>query len=72
MLAFGPTRLVTLRLDPADGRTRAMLGARGRVHTQAMDEGGMLVVTVELPADAVAEFEAHGIVAADQAAMVAE
>ncbi len=56
--AFGPTRMVTLRLDPADGKARAALGARGRVHEEHIDESdGALVLTVELPADAAAAME---------------
>ncbi len=56
-LAFGATRLVTLSLDPADGRAHAALSARGRVHEEHMDDAGRLIVTVELPAEAAAAME---------------
>jgi GTP-binding protein HflX len=56
-LAFGPTRLVTVRLDPADGRAHANLAARGRIHEERVDAAGQLVVTVELPARLATELE---------------
>jgi len=56
-LAFGPTRMVTIRLDPADGKARAALGARGRVRDEYMGEDGQLVITVELPVEAAAAME---------------
>jgi GTP-binding protein HflX len=49
-LAFGPLRLVTMKLDPADGRARADLASRGRIHEEHVDADGQLIVTVELPA----------------------
>ena len=57
-LAFGATRMVTMRLDPADGRARAALAAKGRVHEEHIDEtDGALVVTVELPVGTAAAME---------------
>lgn len=53
-LAFGPTRMMTFRLDPADGRARAALTARGRVHEEVIDDDNQLVLTIELPADVAA------------------
>jgi GTP-binding protein HflX len=53
-LAFGPTRMMTFRFDPADGRARAALAARGRVHEELIDADNQLVITVELPADVAA------------------
>ena len=55
--AFGPTRLKTFTLDPADGRAHAALAARGKVHEEYIDDAGQLVMTVELPADVAAAME---------------
>lgn len=55
--AFGPMRLKTFTLDPADGRAHAALAARGKVHEEYVDEAGRLVMTVELPADVAAAME---------------
>ncbi len=50
--AHGPTQVVTLALDPAEGRTRAWIAARGRILSETLDEQGLLQVTAELTADA--------------------
>jgi GTPase len=49
-LAFGALRLVTLRLDPADGAAIAHLSTIGRVVEKRATDDGAIIVTVELPA----------------------
>jgi GTP-binding protein HflX len=57
-LAFGATRMVTLRLDPADGRTRARYAREGRLVAETLNErDGMLEATFEFPASYAAEVE---------------
>ncbi|MBU6374127.1 MAG: GTPase HflX [Alphaproteobacteria bacterium] len=53
--AYGPTQTVQVRLDPADGRTRAWIAARGRVVEETFDEDGSVSLTAELAADASAQ-----------------
>jgi GTPase len=50
-LAFGPMRMVTVRLDPADGRARAALAVRGRIREEVLGDDGLLAITVEVPAN---------------------
>jgi GTP-binding protein HflX len=52
--AYGPTRTVTVQLEPGDGRTRAWIAARGRIVEETYDEDGAVSLTAELTA------EAHG------------
>jgi GTP-binding protein HflX len=54
--AYGPTQAVTLALDPADGRTRAMIAAQGRILDEHMTPSGLIEVRAELPARAAARF----------------
>ena len=53
--AYGPTQTVQVRLDAADGRTRAWIAARGRVVEETFDEDGCVSLTAELAADAHAQ-----------------
>lgn len=53
--AYGPTQTVEVRLDPADGRTRAWIAARGRVIEERFEEDGSVALTAELAADAQAQ-----------------
>lgn len=53
--AYGPTQTVEVRLDAADGRTRAWIAARGRIVEERFDEDGSVALTAELAADARAQ-----------------
>jgi GTP-binding protein HflX len=46
--AFSATRIVTLRLDPGDGKTRARIAAAGRILEETHDENGAAIITAEL------------------------
>ncbi|MES1202623.1 MAG: GTPase, partial [Pseudomonadota bacterium] len=54
--AYGPTTAVTLALDPADGRTRALIAAQGRILDERMTQSGLIEVRAELPARAATRF----------------
>ena len=54
--AYGPTQAVTLALDPADGRTRAMIAAQGRILDERMTASGLIELHAELPVRAAARF----------------
>jgi GTP-binding protein HflX len=54
--AFSATRIVTLRLEPGDGRTRARIAASGRILEEHADETGALTLTAELTAEDAARF----------------
>jgi GTP-binding protein HflX len=61
--AFGATRVVTLTLSAADGKTRAQIASVGRILEEKADDEGALTITAELSvADAArfAAFEANG------------
>lgn len=53
--AYGPTQTVTVHLDPADGRTRAWIGARGRVVEEHLEADGRYAITAELASEARAQ-----------------
>ncbi len=46
--AFAATRIVTLTLDPADGKTRARIAAAGRILEESADDAGVLTITAEV------------------------
>jgi GTP-binding protein HflX len=46
--AFSATRIVTLTLDAADGKTRARIAAAGRILEEHADDNGTLTITAEL------------------------
>jgi GTP-binding protein HflX len=46
--AFSVTRVVTLELDAADGRTRARIAAAGRILEERFNEEGKVTVIAEL------------------------
>ncbi|HVY86804.1 MAG TPA: GTPase HflX, partial [Caulobacterales bacterium] len=54
--AFSATRVVTLALDPADGRTRARIAAAGRILEEHLDDQGQLAITAELSVEDAARF----------------
>ena len=54
--AFSATRLVTLRLDAADGRTRARIAAAGRILEEKTDDDGVTTLTAELALEDAARF----------------
>ena len=56
--AYGPTQAVTLAIDPADGRTRALIAAQGRILEEHVADSGLLELRAELPARAAARFKA--------------
>lgn len=58
MRAYGPVQVVTVDLDPADGRALAALAARGRILSRVLTDAGALAVTIEAPASVVAQFGA--------------
>ncbi|MGE0044956.1 MAG: GTPase HflX [Hyphomonadaceae bacterium] len=66
--AFGAARIVTLTLDPADGKTRAWIGARGRVLEERADENGRMLVTAELSGDDAARIDPALIASPDRLA----
>jgi GTP-binding protein HflX len=48
---FGPTRIITVRIDAADGRTPAAIAAVGRILEQrCLDDGETMELTAEMPA----------------------
>jgi GTP-binding protein HflX len=55
--AFAARRVVALRLDPADGRLRAWIAARGRVLEERIDPDGMIALTAELSGDDAARLD---------------
>jgi GTP-binding protein HflX len=55
--AFAARRIVALRLDPADGRMRAWIAARGRVLEERIDPDGMIALTAELSGDDAARLD---------------
>jgi GTPase len=54
--AFAATRVVQISLDPADGKTRARIGAAGRILDETLNEAGRLVLTAELSIEDAARF----------------
>lgn len=46
--AFGAVRIVALRIDAADGKTRAAIAARGRILEERVREDGRIDLTAEL------------------------
>ncbi|MBI3440082.1 MAG: GTPase HflX [Proteobacteria bacterium] len=46
--AFSATRVVTLTLDAADGKTRARIAAAGRILEETHDENGAMTIKAEL------------------------
>lgn len=53
--AHGPTQVVDVTLDPAEGRTRAWIAARGRILSESLDDDGRLRIRAELAAGAAAQ-----------------
>lgn len=54
--AFSATRVVTLALDAADGRTRARIAAAGRILEEKHDENGAMTIKAELSVEDAARF----------------
>ncbi len=54
--AFAAARVVTIHLDPADGKTRAQIAARGRILEERVDDSGALAITAELSVEDAARF----------------
>ncbi|MDX2277150.1 MAG: GTPase HflX [Hyphomonadaceae bacterium] len=54
--AFSATRIVTLTLEPGDGRTRARIAAAGRILEETADDAGALTITAELTVEDAARF----------------
>ncbi|HWA00788.1 MAG TPA: GTPase HflX [Caulobacterales bacterium] len=54
--AFSATRIITIPLDPADGRTRARIAAAGRILEESLDDQGLLQITAELTVEDAARF----------------
>src|SRR5262249_2339763 len=46
--AFSATRIVTLTLDPGDGKTRARIAAAGRILEETHDDHGAITLKAEL------------------------
>jgi len=55
--AFAATRIITLTLDPGDGRTRARIAALGRIIEESCDENGAITLKAELSIEDAARFE---------------
>jgi GTP-binding protein HflX len=55
--AFAAQRIVAVRLDPADGRTRAWIAARGRILEERFDPDGKIALTAELSGDDAARLD---------------
>ncbi|MBI1187256.1 MAG: GTPase HflX [Alphaproteobacteria bacterium] len=55
--AFGAARLVDLILDPADGKTRAWIAARGRITDERVLADGRIALTAELAGDDAARLD---------------
>lgn len=47
--AYGPTQAFSFLLDPADGRTRALIASQGRILSETIDPSGQLALRAELP-----------------------
>jgi GTPase len=54
--AFSATRIITLTLDPSDGKTRARIAAAGRILEEHADEQGAMTLTAELSIEDAARF----------------
>lgn len=54
--AYGPIQAVTLAIDPSDGRTRALIGAQGRILEERVVDSGVLEIKAELPIRSAARF----------------
>jgi GTP-binding protein HflX len=66
--AFAAQRIVALRLDPADGRLRAWIAARGRVLEERIDPDGRIALTAELSGDDAARLDPALIAAPERLA----
>jgi len=55
--AFGAVRIVQLSLDPADGKTRAWIAARGKIVEEEVSAGGRILLTAELSGDDAARLD---------------
>ncbi len=66
--AFGAARVVTLRLDPGDGKTRAWIAARGRILEERAASDGAALITAELSGADAARLDPALIAAPEQAA----
>ncbi|MBL8550433.1 MAG: GTPase HflX [Hyphomonadaceae bacterium] len=66
--AFAAQRLVALRLDPADGRTRAWIAARGKILEERLDADGRMALTVELSGEDAARLDPALIAAPERLA----
>ncbi|MBI1250085.1 MAG: GTPase HflX [Alphaproteobacteria bacterium] len=65
--AHGGVRVVRMRLDPADGRTRAWIAAHGRILDESLTADGGLSIAAELSLD-----DARRLSAQSQVALAAE
>ena len=54
--AFAATRIVTITLEPGDGKTRARIAAAGRIIDETHDETGFATRTAELSGEDAARF----------------
>jgi GTP-binding protein HflX len=54
--AFSATRVITLTLEPGDGRTRARIAAAGKILEEHSDDTGVMTLTAELSIEDAARF----------------
>jgi len=54
--AFSATRIVTIHLDPGDGKTRARIAAAGRILEETADDDGAITLRAELLIEDAARF----------------
>lgn len=57
--AFGALRIATVRLDPADGKARAQVGALGIVLEETLAPDGFLAIKLEIPASRLAALDPY-------------
>ncbi len=58
-VAFGALRIVTVRLDPADGKRRAEVAALGQILDEHIGEDGLLHVRLEAPGSRIGALEPY-------------
>ena len=57
--AYGAAQIVTLTLDAADGRARAMIASQGRILDESVDDAGRLHVRAELPVESLSRLRGY-------------
>lgn len=60
-MAHGPTQTIQVSLDPAEGRLRAEIAAKGRILEESLDEEGRLRIIAEMTAEAADQFSRSGL-----------